>query len=198
MSDISVTEDPIGAFKRWLAEAEKSEPDVPNAMTLATADASGQPTARMVLLKGVDERGFVFYTNLESRKGVHLHDNPRACLLFHWKTLLRQVNIQGAVTPVSPEEADTYFASRDRGSQIGAWASRQSRPLEGRFELEKRVAQFAAKFHVGRVPRPDFWSGFRVAPERIEFWEDGRFRLHDRTVFHRQDGGGWRVERLFP
>ena len=119
-------------------------------------------------------------------------------MLFHWKTLLRQVNIQGAVTPVSPEEADTYFASRDRGSQIGAWASRQSRPLEGRFELEKRVAQFAAKFHVGRVPRPDFWSGFRVAPERIEFWEDGRFRLHDRTVFHRQDGGGWRVERLFP
>ena len=198
MTDISLTEDPIGAFKRWLAEAEKSEPDVPNAVTLATADATGRPSARMVLLKGIDERGFVFYTNLESRKGEQLHDNPHACLVFHWKTLKRQVNVEGAVTPVSTEEADAYFSSRDRGSQIGAWASRQSRPLEGRFELEKRVAQFAAKFHIGRVPRPDFWSGFRVAPERVEFWEDGRFRLHDRTVFHRQDGGGWRVERLFP
>ena len=151
-----------------------------------------------MLLKGIDERGFVFYTNLESRKGEQLRDNPHACLVFHWKTLKRQVNVEGAVTPVSPAEADNYFASRDRGSQIGAWASRQSHPLEGRFELEKRVAQFAAKFHIGRVPRPDFWSGFRVAPERIEFWEDGRFRLHDRTVFHRQNTGGWRVERLFP
>lgn len=197
MSDIN-GQDPFVNFKRWMAKAEKTEPNDANAMTLATVGADGRPSARMVLLKGLDERGFVFYTNLESRKGRQLAENPRACLVFHWKSLRRQVNVEGAVMPVSPEEADAYFGSRDRGSQIGAWASQQSRPLAGRFELEKRVAQFAAKFHVGKVPRPAHWSGFRVAPERIEFWEDGTFRLHDRTVFHRQDDGGWRVERLFP
>jgi len=143
-------------------------------MALATADAEGRPSVRMVLLKGIDERGFVFYTNLESRKGGQLAANPCVGLAFHWKSLRRQVNVEGPVVPVDPAEADAYFASRDRGSQIGAWASRQSQPLAGRFDLESRVAQFAAKFHVGAVPRPEFWSGFRVVPERIEFWEIGR------------------------
>ena len=192
-----MTNDPFSLFQQWLAEAGKTEPNDPNAMALATAGLDGQPSVRMVLLKGIDERGFVFYTNLGSRKAQQIAANPKVGLCFHWKSLRRQVNVQGPLTPVDAAEADAYFASRDRMSRIGAWASKQSQPLVGRFELEARVAKFTAKFHVGTVPRPDFWSGFRVVPERIEFWEDKPFRLHDRLVFHR-DGPTWRTETLFP
>jgi len=151
----------------------------------------------MVLLKDVDPRGFVFYTNLESRKGVQLHENPRAGLCFHWKSLRRQVRVEGAVESVEPAEADAYFASRPRSSQIGAWASSQSRPLATRFELERRIAIYTAKFGLGAVPRPPHWSGFRVLPSRIEFWEERPFRLHDRLVYHRAEAG-WTTERLYP
>jgi len=188
---------PLELFAAWLAEAEAEELNDPTAMALASVGADGMPSLRMVLLKGFDERGFVFYTNLESRKGEQLRAHPKAALLFHWKSLRRQVRIEGAVSPVGDSEADEYFTSRPRQHQIGAWASDQSRPLSGRFELEKRVAQFAAKFGVGTVPRPPHWSGFRVAHERIEFWRDGAFRLHDRLVYHR-DGAIWRTERLYP
>lgn len=184
-------------FREWLAEATQREPNDPTAMALATVGADGQPSARMVLLKGVDEQGFVFYTNLESQKAAELAANPRASLLFHWKSLRRQVRIEGTVTGVSDAEADAYFASRPRGAQIGAWASRQSRPLESRFALEKRVAEYTAKFGLGSVPRPAFWSGYRVTPERIEFWQDRPFRLHDRLLYTRVREG-WRTDKLYP
>jgi pyridoxamine 5'-phosphate oxidase len=189
--------DPYGLFEDWLQEATKSEPNDPNAMCLATADAAGIPSARMVLLKGHDPRGFVFYTNLESRKGKELAANPHAALCFHWKTLQRSLRIEGVVEPVSATEADAYFASRSRGSRIGAWASRQSRPLEGRFALERSVAEVTMKFGLGEIPRPPHWSGFRLLPSRIEFWRDMPFRLHERRVFHRV-GEGWREEMLYP
>lgn len=191
--------DPFETFAAWFAEAQAEEPNDPEAMALATADAGGRPSVRMVLLKGWDAAGFVFYTNLESRKGEQLRENPHAALLFHWKSLRRQVRIEGPVEPVTDAEADAYFASRPRGSRIGAWASRQSRPLDGKWRLEKEVARRAAEFGIASIPRPPHWSGFRLAPHGIEFWMDGKFRLHDRFQF-RRDGpdGAWGVEQLYP
>jgi pyridoxamine 5'-phosphate oxidase len=191
------TRDLIERFQSWFAEAKAQEINDPEGMALATATPDGTPSLRMVLLKDVDERGFVFYTNLESRKGREIAANPKAAALFHWKTLRRQVRVEGVLEPVTAAEADAYFASRPRDSQIGAWASRQSRPMESRFELERRVAEYALKFHVGAVPRPEFWSGFRLVPAYIEFWTSHRFRLHDRSVYTR-DGDTWTEEKLFP
>ncbi len=200
--ELAAADDPFDLFATWFAEAERSEPNDANAMTLATATAEGVPSARMVLLKGVDgpeapERGFVFYTNLESRKGGELLANPNAALCFYWKSLRRQIRIEGPVTPVTDAEADAYYHSRPRGSQIGAWASAQSRPLSGRGELIKQVARVTARYPIGEIPRPPHWSGFRLVPRRIEFWRDRQFRLHDRLVYA-PVGGGWRTERLYP
>jgi pyridoxamine 5'-phosphate oxidase len=191
--------DPFGIFKDWLADAEKSEPNDPNGMALATVDEEGLPDARMVLLKGWDERGFVFYTNYESQKGQEILGTMKAALLFHWKSLRRQVRVRGVVEQVTAAEADDYFASRPKQSQIGAWASQQSRPLEGRFALETAVAVYGAKYALGEVPRPPQWSGFRIKPLAIEFWHDRPFRLHDRIVFRRPSpDGGWTKTRLYP
>ncbi|MCG8693296.1 MAG: pyridoxamine 5'-phosphate oxidase [Minwuiales bacterium] len=188
---------PFDLFDEWFAKAEAEEPRDPNAMALATADPDGRPNVRMVLLKGVDPTGFVFYTNFESQKGTELLANPNAALCFYWKSLQKQVRVQGPVTPVSDEEADAYFDSRARDSRIGAWASQQSRPMAGRFDLEKAVARYAAKYAVGSVPRPPYWSGFRLVPDRFEFWDERPFRLHDRLVFIRRDSG-WDTEKLYP
>jgi pyridoxamine 5'-phosphate oxidase len=195
-------EDPFALFNAWLAEALGKEPNDANAMSLATVDADGLPDVRMVLLKDADARGFVFYSNVESAKGRELAANPKAALLFHWKSLRRQVRVRGRVERVLDAEADAYWATRARPAQLGAWASSQSRPLPDRLALEKRVAEFGLKFGLGKVPRPPHWTGFRVVPETLEFWRDRPFRLHERLVFARapggKQGGGWTTSRLFP
>ena len=189
--------DPVDLFSEWYAGAENCGLKEPTAVMLATADAEGRPSARMVLLKGYDAAGFVIYTNLESRKGQQLSANPNAALCFHWMPLGRQVRIEGAVTLVSDAEADAYFSSRPRDSQIGAWASSQSAPLKGMLALERQVAKFALKFGVSKVPRPEHWSGFRLVPERIEFWQHRASRLHERLLFERS-GEDWAKQRLYP
>jgi pyridoxamine 5'-phosphate oxidase len=197
--DFAEAFDPFSLFEAWLTEATASEPNDPNAMALATVDADGLPNVRMVLLKGFDRDGFVFYTNTQSQKGTELLSQQKAAAVFHWKTLRRQVRVRGPVSQVTPEEADDYFASRPRDSRIGAWASQQSRPLESRFALEKAVAKYAAKYAIGDVPRPPHWTGFRIAPLYIEFWNDGAFRLHDRAVFRRASPGHmWANTRFYP
>jgi pyridoxamine 5'-phosphate oxidase len=202
--DFTAADEPFALFSRWFADAEASEPNDPNAMALATVDADGLPNVRMVLLKGVDgadatPRGFVFYTNLESAKGRELIAAQKAALCFHWKSLRRQVRVRGLVSAVSGAEADAYFASRARGSRLGAWASAQSRPLESRFALEKAVAAVTARYPIGEIPRPPHWSGFRITPVEIEFWHDRPFRLHDRLVFRRGDAATpWQTQRLYP
>jgi len=191
--------DPFALFQDWLKEAEGTEPSDPNAMALATASPDGIPNVRMVLLKGVDANGFVFYSNAESAKGGELAANPFAAINFHWKTLRRVVRAQGSVTRVSDAEADAYFATRPKDSQIGAWASPQSRAMEGRFVFEKRLAEYGIKYALTKVPRPPYWTGWRITPLRIEFWRDRPFRLHDRLVYFREDASAsWRTERLFP
>jgi pyridoxamine 5'-phosphate oxidase len=197
--DFTEAEEPWRLFSAWFEEAVRREPADPNAMALATVDADGLPNVRMVLLKCVDERGFVFYTNLDSRKGEELAQAPRAALVFHWKSLTRQVRVRGTVERVSEEDADAYFATRPRLSQIGAWASRQSTPLESRLAFEKAVALYTAKYVVGSVPRPPYWSGYRVVPQAIEFWHDRPFRLHDRIEFRRsRPDAAWTKTRLYP
>ena len=192
-----MSDDPFDLFDTWFAEARTTEPNDPQAMALATADAAGRPSVRMVLLKGHDARGFVFYTNLDSRKGDELAANPNASLLFHWKSLRRQVRIEGPVSAVSDDEADAYHATRGRDSQLGAWASEQSRPLPDRTTFEARVEGMRERFDDGAIPRPPHWSGFRVAPRRIEFWSDRAARLHERRLFERS-GGLWREGLLYP
>lgn len=197
--DFSGEGEPMKLFAKWLKEAERSEPNDANAMALATVDGQGMPNLRMVLLKHADEQGFVFYTNTDSAKGRELTASGKAALNFHWKSLRRQIRLRGTVSPVSDKEADSYFASRARGSRIGAWASRQSRELESRFALEKQVAKFTARYGVGPVPRPQWWSGFRLVPLEMEFWHDRPFRLHDRIVFRRPSPGApWKKARLYP
>jgi len=189
--------DPFARFRAWFAEADAQEPDA-NAMTVATATADGRPSARTILLKGIDDRGFVFYTNKESRKSAELAASPHVALLFHWKSLARQIRIEGTVEPVTDAESDAYFASRPRISRLGAWASAQSRPLDQRLTLERRLAEYEAKYPGEDIPRPPYWSGYRVIPHSFEFWQNMPFRLHDRTVYTRTPAGGWAVGRLFP
>ena len=196
--------DPFAFFSTWLDEATAKEPNDPNGVALATVGAAGMPSLRMVLLKGVDgpdrnaARGFVFYTNTQSRKGRQLAANPKAAMLFHWKSLRRQVRIEGDVVPVAPEEADAYFSTRARQSQLGAWASRQSEPLADRATLVAAVARLELKHALSAVPRPPHWSGFRIVPVRMEFWQDGAFRLHDRFSYEPDGHGGWAITRLYP
>lgn len=197
MSTLAPGTSPIPQIVEWLREAEKKEALEPAAMSVATVDAEGRPSLRMVLLRGIDERGLVFYTNLTSRKADDIRANAHVALCLHWKSMTRQVRVEGRATQVDDAEADAYFATRPRDSQIGAWASKQSHVLEGRFALEARVAKFAARYAIGAVPRPGFWSGFRVAPERIEFWEDRPFRLHERTLWELSDGV-WGSHKLYP
>lgn len=196
--DFTTAEEPFRLFAAWLDDAARSEMNDPNGVALATVDQDGMPNVRMVLLKGFDESGFVFYTNFESAKGREILGNMKAAMCFHWKSLRRQVRVRGPVEIVSDAEADAYFASRPRGSRIGAWASKQSRPLESRFALEKAVAEYTARHAIGEIPRPPCWSGFRIVPKTIEFWHDRPFRLHDRLVFRRAEGGAWEKERLYP
>ncbi|MGB0551422.1 MAG: pyridoxamine 5'-phosphate oxidase [Alphaproteobacteria bacterium] len=188
---------PFSHFNEWFEDAKQSESVLPEAMSVASVGSDGRPSTRMVLLKQADEAGFVFYTNLQSRKGDEISANAYVALLFHWKSLKRQIRIEGPTEPVTEAEADAYFASRDRGAQIGAWASDQSQVMAGRFDLEKRVTQYTAKFGVSKIKRPPFWSGFRVVPDRLEFWSDGHFRLHERLIYIK-DSEDWRTERLFP
>lgn len=195
--EVFTKDDPIGLFADWFALAKAKEPNDPNAMALATVDADGSPDVRMVLLKDFDSRGLTFFTNIESAKGRQLAACPRAALLFHWKTIRRQIRLRGAVEPVSAAEADAYFATRARGARIGAWASAQSRPLESRFALEKAVAARTLEFGLGEIPRPPHWSGFRLTPRSAEFWVNRPFRLHDRLLFERTSEG-WRTARLYP
>jgi len=197
--DFTEASEPFALFERWFSDATASEPNDPNAMALATVDPDGLPNVRMVLMKGWDEAGFVFYTNTESAKGRELLSGKKAALVLHWKSLRRQVRVRGPVGIVTDAEADEYFQSRPRDSRIGAWASQQSRPLESRFALEKAVATNAAKYAIGEVPRPPHWTGFRIRPVEIEFWHDKPFRLHDRIVFRRPaPEGGWTKARLYP
>jgi len=197
--DFTTAEEPLSLFQAWFDEAVKLEPRDPNAMSLATVDADGMPDVRTVLLKSFDRRGFVFYTNTESQKGRALAENPRAGLCFYWKSLNRQVRVRGPVERVSPEEADAYFATRAKSAQIGAWASQQSRPLESRLAFEKAIALHAAKYAIGAVPRPPHWSGYRVVPLKIEFWQDRPFRLHDRVEFRLSGPGeAWTKTQMYP
>lgn len=195
---LPVVADPFTKFQDWITEAWTHEPDDANAMTLATASPDGTPAARIVLLKGADARGFVFYTNKDSRKGNELAANSRAALLFHWKPLGRQVRIEGRVEPVTDAEADAYYSSRPRISRLGAWASDQSRVLPDRADLERRLAEYEARYPGEEIPRPPHWSGYRVLPERFEFWQNMPFRLHDRTTYTKAANGGWTIGKLYP
>ncbi len=197
LAESDVAPDPVEQFRRWFDAALAAGLYEPNAMTVATATPNGRPSARVVLLKGFDERGFVFYTNYEGRKGRELEENPRAALLFYWGELERQVRVEGAVSRVSKEESDAYYASRPRGSRLGAWASEQSRVVEGREVLEGRIGDLEAEYEGREVPRPPFWGGYRVGPEVVEFWQGRENRLHDRIVYRRQ-GAGWEIRRLQP
>jgi len=197
--DFAAADEPLELFAAWLKDATASEPRDPTAMTLATVDADGAPNARMVLLKGVDDRGFVFYTNIDSQKGRELDAHPQAALVFHWKSINRQVRVRGSVERVTDAEADAYFATRPKQAQIGAWASKQSQPLESRLAFEKQIALYAVKYAIGAVPRPQNWSGYRMLPATIEFWADRPFRLHDRVEFKRDAlDAPWQKQRLYP
>lgn len=196
--DFTAAEEPMALFHAWFEEASRLEPRDPNAMALATVDADGLPDVRMVLLKGVDADGFVFYTHATSQKGRELAAHPKAAAVFHWKSLNRQIRIRGPVEVVSPAESDAYFATRAKPAQIGAWASKQSEPLESRLAFEKAIAVYTAKYAIGTVPRPPHWQGYRIRPQSMEFWQDRPFRLHDRVVFTPVPGGGWDKTRLYP